>query len=65
MCNITNDGFAGSVTAALFLQRFVDQARCWTHLDIFAWTPNAKHHAPVGGEAQGIRALFAALEKTL
>lgn len=63
MCNITSDGFAGSVTAALFLKRFVEASRNWTHFDIFAWSTKAKPHASVGGEAQAIRALFAALQE--
>ncbi len=62
MSNVTTDGFAGSVTAALFLQRFVEKARVWAHFDIFAWTPVARPHAPVGGEAQAIRALLAVVE---
>jgi leucyl aminopeptidase len=55
--NVTTDGFAGSITAALFLQRFVEKAGCWAHFDIFAWSPNERPHCPIGGEAQGIRAL--------
>ncbi len=55
--NVTTDGFAGSITAALFLQRFVEKARSWAHFDIFAWNPAERPHAPVGGEAQAIRAL--------
>ena len=35
--NVTTDGFAGSITAALFLQRFVEKAKSWAHFDIFAW----------------------------
>jgi leucyl aminopeptidase len=57
MNNVTTDGFAGSITAALFLQRFVEKAAAWVHFDIFAWNPAARLHAPVGGEAQAIRAL--------
>ena len=51
-------GFAGSITAALFLRRFVDKAKAYAHFDIFGWTPNAKPGRPKGGEAQAIRALF-------
>jgi leucyl aminopeptidase len=61
--NVTSDGFAGSITAALFLQRFVSRARAWAHFDIYGWNPSEKPHCPVGGEAQGIRALFDVLEK--
>ena len=55
--NVTSDGFAGSVTAALFLRRFVEKARLWAHFDIYGWNPTEKPHCPIGGEAQGIRAL--------
>jgi leucyl aminopeptidase len=51
---------AGSVTAALFLQRFAPQR--WVHLDIFAWNPKGRPGWPVGGEAQAIRALYAMLK---
>ncbi|MEM0898940.1 MAG: leucyl aminopeptidase family protein [Pseudomonadota bacterium] len=64
LCNITNDGFAGSVTAALFLQHFVTPGANWTHFDIFAWTNTGKPQTPVGGEAQTIRAVFDALCET-
>lgn len=63
LCNVTTDGMAGSVTAALFLQRFVTEAKSWAHFDIFAWNPSAKPHSPVGGEAQGIRAMLTALKR--
>ena len=48
---------AGSVTAALFLQRFAPKTGAWVHLDIFAWNPRARPGWPVGAEAQAIRAL--------
>jgi leucyl aminopeptidase len=57
--NSSESGFAGSVTAALFLRRFVEQAKSYIHFDIFAWTPIARPGSPKGGEAQAIRALFA------
>ncbi|HHZ08773.1 MAG TPA: leucyl aminopeptidase family protein [Rhizobiales bacterium] len=55
--NVTTDGFAGSITAALFLGRFVEKTARWVHLDIFAWSPSDRPHCPTGAEAQGIRAL--------
>ena len=55
--NVTTDGFAGSITAALFLKRFVEKTAGWAHFDIFAWNPADRPHGPAGGEAQGIRAL--------
>ncbi len=56
--HISSGGFAGSVTAALFLSRFVEHAKNWVHLDIYGWVPTAKPWAGIGGEAQGIRALY-------
>ena len=56
--NVSTGGFAGSITAALFLGKFVAAARSWVHLDIYAWTPSAKPGKPDGGEAQAIRAMF-------
>ncbi len=56
--NIAANGFAGAVTAALFLSRFVERARTWLHLDIFGWNPKARPGRPGGGEVQGARAVF-------
>ncbi|POF34451.1 leucyl aminopeptidase family protein [Roseibium marinum] len=56
--NTSGAGFAGSVTAALFLSRFVENTGSWVHFDIFGWTPIDKPGKPAGGEAQGIRCLF-------
>jgi leucyl aminopeptidase len=52
---------AGSVTAALFLQRFAPSGpNCgpWAHFDIFAWNPRNRPGHPAGGEAQAIRGLY-------
>ena len=51
-------GFAGAVTAALFLQKFVPDNVPWVHLDTFAWRPSSKPGRPKGGEALGLRAVF-------
>ena len=56
--NVAPGGFAGSITAALFLGRFVEKAKTWMHADIFAWVPAARPGQPEGGEAQAIRALY-------
>ncbi|MEZ5842087.1 MAG: leucyl aminopeptidase family protein, partial [Hyphomicrobiales bacterium] len=60
--HISSGAFAGSITAALFLEKFVETAATWVHFDIYAWTPSARPARPEGGEAQGIRALFALLK---
>jgi leucyl aminopeptidase len=61
VANLTNapsGTFAGSVTCALFLQRFVEHARSWLHFDIYGWTPAAKPARPEGGECQAARAVY-------
>jgi leucyl aminopeptidase len=54
----TGAGMAGSITAALFLRRFVEKARSWAHFDVYAWNPKPRAHGPAGGEIQAARALF-------
>ncbi|GAA0651092.1 leucyl aminopeptidase family protein [Brevundimonas lenta] len=54
---------AGSVTAALFLQRFAPATGAWAHMDIFAWNPRGRPGWPEGGEAQGLRASFEMLTR--
>jgi leucyl aminopeptidase len=56
--NAPSGGFAGSITCALFLQRFVEAAKSWLHVDIFGWTPSAKPGRPEGGECQAARAIY-------
>ncbi len=53
---------AGSVTAALFLQRFAPTTGSWVHFDIFAWNPRGRPGWPAGGEAQAMRAVFEMLK---
>ncbi|MEW6435934.1 MAG: leucyl aminopeptidase family protein [Pseudomonadota bacterium] len=60
--NSGNSSFAGSITAALFLKRFVEKTKTWTHFDLYAWTPSAKPARPEGGEIQVARLLFDLLE---
>ncbi len=50
----------GAITAELFMRRFVT-AKSWLHVDVFAWTPDAKPGRPEGGECQAARALYALL----
>jgi leucyl aminopeptidase len=56
-------GMAGSITAALFLRRFVEKARSWAHFDVYAWNSKPRAHAPAGGEIQAARALFELLSE--
>jgi leucyl aminopeptidase len=59
--NVASGGFGGSITAALFLRRFVSQAKSWLHCDIYAWNLTTKPGRPEGGECQAARALYALL----
>jgi len=59
--NAPSGTFAGSITCALFLQRFVEGAKTWLHVDIYGWTPSAKPARPEGGECQAARAIFGLL----
>nr|WP_217352627.1 leucyl aminopeptidase family protein [Sphingomonas sp. ID1715] len=61
--NAPEGGMAGAVTAALFLQRFVDASTPWVHLDTFAWRPSPKPGRPKGGEALGLRACWELLRR--
>jgi leucyl aminopeptidase len=60
--NAGSSAFAGTITAALFLQRFVPEGVQWAHLDTFAWRPSAKPGRPKGGAALGLRAAWAMLQ---
>ncbi len=62
--NVGDGGFAGSIAAALFIERFVDGPE-WLHFDIFAWNPKPRLDGPRGGEAQGLRAAYGLLTKRL
>lgn len=59
--NNVGGGHAGAITAALFLSKFVERAKSWMHLDIFAWNPKERPGRPEGGEAHSVRALYALL----
>ena len=55
--------YAGAITAALFLNRFVSKTKSWAHLDIPAWIDRPKPGRPIGGEANSARALYALLKE--
>ncbi len=64
LTNAPAGGMAGSITAALFLKRFVTRNSHWAHFDIFGWSPAERPQGPAGGEAQAIRALYHHLRAT-
>ncbi len=63
--NAPSGGMAGSVTAALFLRRFVTQTPRFAHFDIYGWQPSPAPARPKGAVGQGARAILAALPKVL
>ncbi|RXR29810.1 leucyl aminopeptidase family protein [Sphingobium fluviale] len=63
IANAGDSGFAGAITAALFLKKFVNGSDAhWAHFDTFAWRSAAKPGRPKGGDALGLRAAFAMIE---
>jgi leucyl aminopeptidase len=63
LTNSPSSSFAGSITAALFLKRFVAKTAAWAHFDVYAWNPKPRPQGPEGGEVQAARALFALIEE--
>lgn len=59
--NVSSKPHAGAITAALFLQRFVSSDTTWAHFDLYAWNDQSSPGRPEGGEAYGMRGIFAAV----
>lgn len=53
--HVSSGAFAGSITAALFLKRFVEKTKSYAHFDVFGWVPATKPGRPEGGEPQAAR----------
>ena len=56
--NIGSTAYGGCITAALFLEHFVERGVPWVHIDTFAWNQSSRPGRPKGGEALGLRAVF-------
>ena len=63
--NVSAKPFAGAIVAALFLRRFISAPVPWAHIDLYAWNDQTQPGRPEGGEAQAIRAVFAAVAARL
>ena len=63
--NVWDTPFAGAITAALFLRRFVSNARRFAHFDLYGWRPAARPLGPKGGEPQTARAVMDQLRREL
>ena len=60
--NVSEGGYGGAITAALFLETFVAKAKAWIHIDVMAWNLAARPGRPAGGEAMGLRAIYGLIE---
>ena len=63
LANSSSSPMAGTITAAMFLKRFVPDEIAWAHLDTWAWRDPARPGRPKGGEALGLRAVFELLRR--
>ena len=63
LANGSASTMAGSVTAALFLERFVADTQAWGHVDVYAWNDSDRAGKPAGGEAQSLRATYELLKR--
>jgi leucyl aminopeptidase len=61
MNNSGKGGYAGAIVGALFLDYFVPEGMPWVHFDVFSWNDVSRPGRPAGGEAQGLRAVLAAI----
>ncbi|UWQ93254.1 leucyl aminopeptidase family protein [Rhodobacteraceae bacterium M382] len=62
--NAPSGGFAGAITAALFLRRFAGDSR-YIHFDVYGWTSSPGPARAKGGVGQGPRAILEALPEIL
>ena len=62
MVNCASSGYGGAITAALFLQSFVDNDNDWVHFDVMAYNMRSRAGRPKGGEAMGLRSVCQYLE---
>ena len=65
MNNVAEGGFAGAITAALFLRRFVSKAKRYAHIDMYGWRQSPRPLGPKGAEAHAARAVFEALRRQI
>lgn len=58
LLNSSPEGYAGAITAALYLNEFVPESIDWAHLDVMAWNTRKRAGRPKGGEAMGLLAVY-------
>ncbi len=63
LSNDPDSGYGGAITAALYLNEFVNKNVAWLHIDMMAWNLKSRAGRPIGGEVMGMRALYAVLKE--
>jgi leucyl aminopeptidase len=63
LSNDTDSGYAGAITAALYLNEFVSRTTAWIHIDMMAWNTKTRPGRPLGGETMAIRALYSMIKE--
>ena len=63
--NVASGGFAGAITAALFMERFVANGVPWAHFDVYAWNPKPRPGRPEGAKPFGLHACFSYVSRWL
>ena len=59
--NVSGGAFGGAITAALYLQSFIEDSSRWVHIDTYSWNDKDRPGRPAGGDGLAMRALFAML----
>ena len=63
IANASSEGYGGAITAALYLNEFVDAKTAWAHIDVMAWNTRHRPGRPKGGEAMGLMVMYKFLQQ--
>lgn len=63
ICNSSTSGYGGAITAALYLNEFIEEGIDWAHFDVMAWNTRDRPGRPKGGEAMGLMAVYDFLQQ--
>ncbi len=61
--NVSEGGFGGAITAALYLKEFVTRTKSWAHIDTYGWNDKARPGRPVGGEPLAMRTVYGLIKE--
>lgn len=63
LSNYDPSQLGGAISAALFLEHFVNSDICWLHLDIMGWNLMDRPGKPKGGDVSGLLSVFHLLKE--